>query len=265
MLRVPAADHRERHLARAGRFRHADATSRCWRVTRRTRPPRDARIPCRPVRAAPGNDLAPDRLQGPERRRPRLEATVVAAMTLRTVLGVPRRSIVRRGDADTRRVCLSSGGVELRVRDRLRRHLRLSGFGRATLGAHAADLIASRRGGRGCVSFPSRAMASNGARCCTVSLRHPFRIGCGSTSSWTSVSPNGASPHRSMATWKAPRRSVLTATATEARAHATWSIEMMQRPMRLAARIALPLLRWGHDRVVEATVDGFRGHLVDAD
>ena len=51
----------------------------------------------------------------------------------------------------------------------------------------------------------------------------------------------------------------------ETRAHATWQIEMMQRPMRLAARVALPLLRWGHDRVVEATVAGFRSHLVDAD
>jgi hypothetical protein len=42
---------------------------------------------------------------------------------------------------------------------------------------------------------------------------------------------------------------------------ATWTIEMMQAPMRLAARIGLPLLRWGHDRVVDATVDGFRRHL----
>ena len=48
----------------------------------------------------------------------------------------------------------------------------------------------------------------------------------------------------------------------ETRAHATWTIEMMQRPMRVAARIAHPLLRWGHDRVVDATVDGFRRHLV---
>jgi hypothetical protein len=51
----------------------------------------------------------------------------------------------------------------------------------------------------------------------------------------------------------------------EARAHATWTIEMMQRPMRVAARIAHPLLRWGHDRVVDATVDGFRRHLVGLD
>ena len=33
-----------------------------------------------------------------------------------------------------------------------------------------------------------------------------------------------------------------------------WTIEMMQRPMRLASRFAHPLLRWGHDRVVEMTL-----------
>ncbi len=45
--------------------------------------------------------------------------------------------------------------------------------------------------------------------------------------------------------------------------HATWTIEMMQRPMRTAARVAYPLLRWGHDRVVDATVDGFRRSLTN--
>ena len=35
-----------------------------------------------------------------------------------------------------------------------------------------------------------------------------------------------------------------------------------QRPMRVAARLASPLLRFGHDRVVEATVNGFRRHLI---
>jgi hypothetical protein len=49
----------------------------------------------------------------------------------------------------------------------------------------------------------------------------------------------------------------------ETRAHATWTIEMMQRPMRMAARIASPLLRWGHDRVVDATVDGFRRRVLE--
>jgi len=37
----------------------------------------------------------------------------------------------------------------------------------------------------------------------------------------------------------------------------------MQRPMRVAARVAYPVLRWGHDRVVDATVAGFRRHLGD--
>lgn len=40
-----------------------------------------------------------------------------------------------------------------------------------------------------------------------------------------------------------------------------WSLEMQQLPMRLAARVAYPLLRWGHDCVVEATVRGFRSQL----
>lgn len=40
-----------------------------------------------------------------------------------------------------------------------------------------------------------------------------------------------------------------------------WSLEMLQLPMRLAARVAYPLLRWGHDCVVDATVRGFRTQL----
>ena len=44
-------------------------------------------------------------------------------------------------------------------------------------------------------------------------------------------------------------------------AEVAWRIEMMQRPMRLAARVAAPLLRWGHDRVVDMTVAGFRRRL----
>jgi hypothetical protein len=43
-----------------------------------------------------------------------------------------------------------------------------------------------------------------------------------------------------------------------------WTIEMMQRPMRLAARFAYPLLQWGHNRVVEATVSSFRQQLARA-
>jgi len=45
------------------------------------------------------------------------------------------------------------------------------------------------------------------------------------------------------------------------RAEVAWEIEMMQRPMRIASRFALPMLRWGHDRVVEMTVAGFRRRM----
>lgn len=40
-----------------------------------------------------------------------------------------------------------------------------------------------------------------------------------------------------------------------------WTIEMMQTAMRVAARFAYPLLRWGHDRVVDATVKAFESRL----
>jgi hypothetical protein len=54
---------------------------------------------------------------------------------------------------------------------------------------------------------------------------------------------------------------VLASRGTGTRAEVAWTVEMKQRPMRLAARLASPLLRWGHDRVVEATVAGFRRQL----
>jgi uncharacterized protein YndB with AHSA1/START domain len=44
-----------------------------------------------------------------------------------------------------------------------------------------------------------------------------------------------------------------------------WTVEMMQRPMRLADRMAHHVLQWGHDRVVEITVAGFRRRLASAD
>lgn len=40
------------------------------------------------------------------------------------------------------------------------------------------------------------------------------------------------------------------------RAQVDWTVEMMQLPMRLACRVAHPLFRWGHDRVVEMTLRG---------
>ena len=45
------------------------------------------------------------------------------------------------------------------------------------------------------------------------------------------------------------------------RAEVAWTVEMRQPAMRWAARIGGPLLRWGHDRVVETTVAGFRRRI----
>jgi hypothetical protein len=44
-------------------------------------------------------------------------------------------------------------------------------------------------------------------------------------------------------------------------AEVAWSVEMTQRPMRIASIFTRPLLQWGHDRVVETTVAGFRRHV----
>jgi len=37
-----------------------------------------------------------------------------------------------------------------------------------------------------------------------------------------------------------------------------WSLDMMSAPLRIAALVAYPLMRWGHDRVVDMAVAGFR-------
>ena len=46
------------------------------------------------------------------------------------------------------------------------------------------------------------------------------------------------------------------------RAEVGWAVEMMPRAMRLAARLGSPLLRFGHDRVVDMTVTRFRRQLL---
>jgi hypothetical protein len=58
---------------------------------------------------------------------------------------------------------------------------------------------------------------------------------------------------------------VLEPTEQGTMAEVWWTVEMKQRPMRLAARVAHPLLRWGHDRVIESTVNGFRRYLTADD
>jgi hypothetical protein len=52
--------------------------------------------------------------------------------------------------------------------------------------------------------------------------------------------------------------------ASGTRAEVAWTVEMMQRPMRLASRFGHPLLQWGHDRVVEVTVAGFQRRIARA-
>jgi carbon monoxide dehydrogenase subunit G len=42
---------------------------------------------------------------------------------------------------------------------------------------------------------------------------------------------------------------------------AAWTIEVHQPAMRLASRIGRPVLQWGHDRVVDMTVAGFRRRI----
>ncbi|MEO5840132.1 MAG: hypothetical protein ABIQ73_01990 [Acidimicrobiales bacterium] len=42
---------------------------------------------------------------------------------------------------------------------------------------------------------------------------------------------------------------------------ATWTLEMMQPAMRFAARVMPGVMRWGHDRVVDATADALGKHL----
>ncbi len=43
-----------------------------------------------------------------------------------------------------------------------------------------------------------------------------------------------------------------------ARAEVEWSLQMHSAPLRAAAHVASPLMRWGHDRVVDMAVAGFR-------
>lgn len=48
------------------------------------------------------------------------------------------------------------------------------------------------------------------------------------------------------------------------RVAAGWSLEIRSVPLRLAARAAYPVMRWGHDRVVDMAVAGFRRRALPA-
>jgi uncharacterized protein YndB with AHSA1/START domain len=56
-------------------------------------------------------------------------------------------------------------------------------------------------------------------------------------------------------------RLLLRRTGTGTRADVTWTLELMQRSMRLVSRMGRPLMLWGQQRVVEATLAGFTRHL----
>jgi len=49
-----------------------------------------------------------------------------------------------------------------------------------------------------------------------------------------------------------------------ARVAVTWSLEIRSVPLRLAACAAYPVMRWGHDRVVDMAVSGFRRRALPA-
>jgi carbon monoxide dehydrogenase subunit G len=53
----------------------------------------------------------------------------------------------------------------------------------------------------------------------------------------------------------------LTPDGTGTSASVAWSFEMMQPAMRVAALVASPVLRWGHDQIVNTTVAEFHRHL----
>ena len=42
-----------------------------------------------------------------------------------------------------------------------------------------------------------------------------------------------------------------------------WEVEMMQRPMRIAAAVARPILERAHDWAVDVAIRGFKRHVVE--
>lgn len=55
---------------------------------------------------------------------------------------------------------------------------------------------------------------------------------------------------------RGPARLTLEADGEGTRAEVSWTVDMKQLAMRMACRVAHPLFRWGHDRVVEMTLRG---------
>jgi uncharacterized protein YndB with AHSA1/START domain len=56
----------------------------------------------------------------------------------------------------------------------------------------------------------------------------------------------------------------LAAAGNGTRADVAWSLQMHSAPLRVAAHMAYPLMCWGHDRVVDMAVAGFRRRALPA-
>jgi carbon monoxide dehydrogenase subunit G len=87
---------------------------------------------------------------------------------------------------------------------------------------------------------------------------------------WVRVELTRVEPHESIQAdvhgdLEGESRLMMRAGGAGSQVEVSWTVEMMQRPMRLASRFGHPLLQWGHDRVVEITVAGFRRRLEAAD
>ena len=90
-----------------------------------------------------------------------------------------------------------------------------------------------------------------------------FPIACGFRSSWSSAAVRIRSMPWWVAIWWGRHGSVWTRRVARPGQQVAWTVEMRQPAMRLASRFGRPLLQWGHDRVVEMTVAGFRRRIDD--
>jgi carbon monoxide dehydrogenase subunit G len=57
----------------------------------------------------------------------------------------------------------------------------------------------------------------------------------------------------------------LTPDQRRTRAEVRWTVEMLQRPMRVMARVAHPVLRRGHDTVVQAAIRVLASRVLELD
>lgn len=62
-----------------------------------------------------------------------------------------------------------------------------------------------------------------------------------------------------------PARLELTPTATGSSARLVWSVRLVDPALRASARVARPLMQWGHDWVVSRGVRAFRVNVLGAD